>query len=97
MIYSFHPEAELEFLQAVDYYEDKEKNLGYDFAFEIYSAIERILAFPIAWPVIDENIRRAVVRRFPYGILYSQSGKEIYILAVMNLNREPNYWKERIQ
>ena len=96
MNFFFHPEAEIEFVQAVDYYEEVEKDLGLDFTFEIYSTIERVLAHPLAWPVIDDDIRRALVRKFPYGILYSQIEEDIYIIAVMNLNREPDYWKNRI-
>jgi len=42
MKYLFHPEAEAEFAQAVEYYEEYEEGLGYDFAVEAYSAIERI-------------------------------------------------------
>jgi plasmid stabilization system protein ParE len=96
VIYSFHPEAESEFTGAIDYYEDKEKGLGYDFTLEVYSTIQRILAHPDAWAVIEENIRRSFVRRFPFGILYSHTEEEVIIVAVMHLNREPDYWKERI-
>lgn len=46
MGYSFHPEAEAEFLSAVQYYEECEPNLGFDFALEVHSAIERIIAYP---------------------------------------------------
>lgn len=95
MIYSFHPEAESEFLKAIEYYESKEKGLGYDFALEIYSTIERILAYSQAWPLVEENIRRSLVRRFPFGVLYSQLEEEIFIVAIMNLNRNPDYWKDR--
>ena len=41
MNYSFHPEAEKEFLEAIDYYEEREENLGFDFAVEVYAAIRR--------------------------------------------------------
>ncbi len=68
MNYSFHPEAEVEFTEAIEYYEEKESGLGYDFAVEVYSTIERTMAFPKAWPVIEEDIRRSLIRRFPYGI-----------------------------
>ena len=95
MIFSFHPEAESEFTEAINYYESKEKDLGIDFALEVYSCIKRILAHPFAWPIIEDDIRRSLVSRFPYGILYTQIGKEIVILAVMHLNRKPDYWKER--
>jgi hypothetical protein len=48
----FHPEAEAEFIQAIDYYEDREAGLGHDFAVEVYAAIERTMAYPKAWPTI---------------------------------------------
>ena len=47
MKYSFHPEAEVEFNQAIDYYENCAEGLGYDFAIEVYSAVERIVAYQI--------------------------------------------------
>ncbi len=42
MKYTFHPDAELEFEDAIDYYEKRQNGLGYDFAFEVFSAIKRI-------------------------------------------------------
>ena len=72
MSFRFHPEAEHELREAVDYYEDIEPGLGYDLSVEVYSAIQRAVAFPLAWPVLDGEIRRALVRRFPYGVLYSE-------------------------
>ena len=96
MKYSFHPEAEFEFVQAIEYYEEREEGLGQDFAVEVYSAIERAVAYPKAWPILKEDVRRSLVRRFPYGILYAEQDKEIYIVAVMHLRRNPDYWKNRI-
>ncbi|PPD40214.1 MAG: plasmid stabilization protein [Methylobacter sp.] len=92
----FHPDAESEFNAAIDYYEDIDKGLGYDFAVEVYAAIERIIAFPKAWLAIDGEIRRSLVRRFPYGILYAEEQANIYIVAVMHLHRNPDYWQHRI-
>jgi plasmid stabilization system protein ParE len=93
--YSFHPEAEAEFVQTIEYYEECEAGLGYDFAVEVYSAIERTMAYPKAWPIIEEDIRRSLVRRFPYGILYAEEDEELFIVAVMHLHRDPDYWKHR--
>ena len=92
----FHPDAESEFNAAIDYYEDIEKGLGYDFSLEVFSALERIIAFPKAWLVIEDGVRRSLVRRFPYGILYAEEKDKIYIVAVMHLHRDPEYWKHRI-
>jgi len=61
----FHPEAAEEFYKAIDHYEEMEQGLGYDFAIEVSSAIHRTIAFPKAWPVIDDDIRRSLVNRFP--------------------------------
>ena len=67
MSFRFHPEAERELNEAVEYYEDVESALGYVLSVEIYSAIQRAVAYPRAWPVLDGDVRRALVRRFPYG------------------------------
>lgn len=95
MKFEFHPEAEKELYAAIDYYEDCNKGLGYDFAIEVHSAIDRIITYPKAWPVLEDEIRRCLTRRFPFGILYSIESDNIYILAIMNLHREPDYWKHR--
>lgn len=95
MNYSFHPAAENEFNQAIDYYEEIEPGLGYDFALEVYATIQLSLKHPDAWPILLGEMRRSLVRRFPYGIIYSVSENELQILAVMNLHRHPDYWKQR--
>ena len=96
MSYSFHPEAEDEFLEAIDYYEDREEGLGFDFAVEIYSTIGRAEQHPKVWPVLEGEVRRCQTKRFPYGILYSEEAEDIFILAVMHLHRDPDYWKHRL-
>ena len=95
MTFSFHPEADIEFFNAINHYEDCEKGLGYDFSIEVYTSIQNILEYPEAWPILDGEIRRCQTNRFPYGILYSIDQGEIFILAVMNLHRKPDYWKHR--
>lgn len=95
MSFSFHPEAEIELNEAIDYYENIEPGLGYDFALEVHSAVKRSIAFPKAWPEMEDEVRRSLVQRFPYGILYSVEQDGIFVLAVMSLHRKPGYWKSR--
>lgn len=95
MTFSFHPEAESEFNKAIEYYENSESGLGYDFSIEVHSTIQNIVNFPTAWPVLEEDIRRCLVKRFPYGVVYSIERSGIFILAVMHLRRHPGYWKNR--
>jgi plasmid stabilization system protein ParE len=94
--YAFHPEAKAEFLAAIDYYEDREPGLGSDFAIEVHATIENILSFPNAWPILEDSIRRSQIRRFPYGVIYSQDEDIIFILAVMHLHRDPEYLRDRL-
>ena len=97
MTYSFHPEAEFELNVAVDYYEESQTNLGAEFAYEIQKTIQRILKFPTAWQKLDGDIRRCLVNRFPFGVIYYQKDEQIIILAIMQLQRKPNYWKDRFR
>lgn len=95
MTFEVHPEAEKEFLAAIGYYENCEPGLGEDFSLEVYSAIQNILSYPTAWPILGNDIRRCMCHRFPYGILYNVGTDAIYILAVMHLHRHPDYRKLR--
>lgn len=95
MKYAFHPEAEAEFLAAIDWYEERTAGLGADFAGEIHAAIQRAAAMPAAWPRLEGEIRRVLAHRFPYGVLYASRGESILVLAVMHLRRHPDYWRER--
>lgn len=95
MTFSFHSEAEAEFLAAIDYYEEREVGLGYDFSVQVFNAIHTIINHPDAWPLVEDDIRRCLVNRFPFGVLYSIEPSKIYILAVMHLRRHPDYWKNR--
>jgi toxin ParE1/3/4 len=96
MSVSFHPDAEREFLKAINYYEEREPELGFDFAVEVYETIDRAVEHPKAWPILEGEVRRCQTKRFPYGVLYSEEKKGIFVLAVMHLHRDPEYWKHRL-
>lgn len=95
MSFSFHPEAEEEFLVAVAYYEDCEPGLGLDLTREVHATIRNAVDYPTMWPFLEDDIRRCLVHRFPYGTLYSVEPHGIFVLAVMHLHRKPDYWKHR--
>lgn len=52
MNFFFHPDAEIELEQAVNYYENVRQGLGFDFATEAYAAIKRARSLPKAWAII---------------------------------------------
>jgi hypothetical protein len=69
--YSFHPDAEKEINEAIDYYNECQDGLGLEFEKEVYSIIQNILSFPQAWTPFSANTRRCLTNRFPYGIIYN--------------------------
>ena len=97
MKYSFHPSAIIELQETVNYYEECQSGLGLEFAREIYSTIQRIIHFPEAWSELSRNTRRCLSNRFPYGVIYQITEDEIFIIAIMQQNREPDYWKKRVK
>ncbi len=90
------PEAESELLDAVKWYEEKVKGLGADFLLNVEPAIESILRIPDAYTPIYKNTRRALVRRFPFGVHYIIDKEKIVILAIFHARRNPKDWKKRM-
>jgi hypothetical protein len=94
MTYHFHPEAEVELNEAVEYYDGCQDGLGLEFAREVYATIENICQFPLAWTPLSQSTRRCLLNRFPYGVVYQFKGR-IIVIAIMQLNRKPDYWRQR--
>jgi len=96
MTYVYHPDALAEYADAALYYEERAAGLGADFTKEVEAALRTILDAPDRWPCLESEIRRYLVPRFPYGILYTIEEGCVFIAAVMHLSREPGYWRHRI-
>jgi plasmid stabilization system protein ParE len=87
--------AEHEFDDAIDYYNQQQPGLGFEFAAEVRRTIDRIVKLPQAWQLLSDNTRRCRLNRFPYGIIYSIQEAEIVIIAVMHVKRHPDSWRHR--
>lgn len=93
----FLPEAESEMFEAAKFYESQATGLGVDYISEVEHAINAIAESPMTWPIIEGELRRRLVRRFPFGILYRIEPDAIIIIAVSHLRRKPGYWKKRMK
>lgn len=96
MRHEFHPEAALEFEEAVQFYKQRGRNLGQRFAHEVRITIRKIVATPDRWRVLEDDVRRCLVRVFPYSVLYTIESDYILIIAVAHGKREPGYWRHRL-
>jgi len=65
------------------------------FLTEFDAAIRRISSYPKSYILIENELRRCLIKRFPYGILYGIDANAIIIIAVAHLHRKPNYWLAR--
>lgn len=92
----FHPEAEEEFAEAVRFYKERGRTLGERFAHEIWSTIDRAATTPERWRAIEHDVRKCVVRVFPYGVLYTVEADYILIVAIAHGKRQPGYWRHRL-
>jgi toxin ParE1/3/4 len=95
MKYVFHPAALIEYSEAVQYYAQNRTALAQAFIDAVENTIYRIRESPTTWQIIEEDVRRCMTQKFPYGVLYTVEEDEILILAIMHCSREPNYWKNR--
>jgi plasmid stabilization system protein ParE len=92
----FHPEAQDEFISAAQFYERQAEGLGVNFLLAVQHTYERLLEAPDSGPLFGRRLRRILVPKFPYGLLYRVELERIYIVAVMHLHRRPGYWRSRL-
>ena len=95
MSFQFHSEAEAEFGEAYFWYENQSRGLGTDFVLCVNEAIERVLRNPKLYAPVQEQIRRTIIRRFPFAIIYEEIESQIWIIAVFHSKRNPTHWQTR--
>jgi plasmid stabilization system protein ParE len=88
-------EAEADVDEAAGWYEGRLQNLGVDFVTEVRGAIESICTNPLLFAEIDLGLRRASVRRFPYGVFFRIGDHTVHIVAVLHDRRDPSVWQKR--
>lgn len=91
----FRLEAEAEFEEAQAWYEDRLRGLGQEFVTRVQATIDVIRRNPGQFPRIDGEVRRALVRRFPYAIFYLADPESVVIIAVFHTSRDPAIWRLR--
>jgi plasmid stabilization system protein ParE len=91
------PESEADLLEAVTYYEENLKGLGTDFINSIETTLQSISHQPESFPIVYKNVRRALIKKFPFGIHYIIENNIIIVLAVFHFSRDPKNWKRRTE
>lgn len=88
-------QSDLDIQAAALWYEDQRTGLGMQFLVELDEVFRRIENNPRQFPQLEEEVRRALLHRFPYGVYFAESTDDVVVLAVLHLHREPDMWKSR--
>lgn len=91
----FHPDAEAEMVAAAKFYEARSAGLGADFIAEVERATRALVGYSRVGHRFSRRLRRILLRRFPYGLLYRVEPDQIFVVAVAHVRRRPGYWRGR--
>ena len=92
----FHPEADEEYVQAVQYYADIAIELGWRFHDEMERLIREACADLERFWKFSPPGRRHLSGDFPYAIVFVEKPEHIWIVALMHMKRRPGYWRGRL-
>ena len=90
------PEASADVEEAATWYEDRRPGLGYRFFSEVNRVFGRIEEGPLPFPRIEGDVRRALVRKFPYAAYFVDEQQNVVVLAVLHCRRHADHWRSRI-
>jgi plasmid stabilization system protein ParE len=89
------PDAEIDLHDAWRWYESRTRGLGDDFLRAADACFDRIERTPEAFPVVHRQTRQALLRRFPYRVLFRIAPDRIDVIPVYHGRRDPRSWLER--
>jgi toxin ParE1/3/4 len=91
----FTQAARAEFIEAQDWYEGEARGTGRRFRQAVDGLVERMMANPRQFPLVFKNVRRALLRRFPYSLFFVLEDQTLLVIACFHASRDPLQWQER--
>ena len=82
--------------EAALFYESARIGFGGIFLDDVQRAIDVIRERPEVGATIAYGFRRALLRRFPFSVVYWIEDGEIVIAAIAHQRRRPSYWIKRV-
>ncbi len=98
MTSEIHPDAEVEFQEATDWYAGQSASAGERFVAEMEASFEKIVRDPLRFEPAGTGVRVCRLKRFPYKLYYEfdEARQHIRLLSIMHHKRRPDYWQERV-
>jgi len=94
----FENAADEELIDEIVRYELRREGLGTELLGAVREAVRLVSENPAAWQASEHGrgVRRFVMDRFPFTIVYTELADEILIIAIAHASREPGYWRTRL-
>ncbi len=93
--YRFLAEAQNEFQEQVRYFDEQAVGLGDRFIQDLEAAVLVVRGHPASGALVSTNVRKWVLRAFPFNVYYVDTPDEVVIVAVAAHRRRPGYWRAR--
>jgi len=91
----FHQEALREYIKAMLWYAKRSFDAPFNFEAEVDSMVERIFANPLAFATVYKNKRKAVLKKFPFYLIFESRADAIIVFAIAHSKRKASYWRRR--
>lgn len=95
------PEAHMEMTEAYNWYQRRKRGFGGDFLRALNDRLAAIEREPNSYPVVlthkSREIHRALLKRFPYGIIYFIKDRTVIVIACFHASRDPKQWQRRTE
>ncbi|OAB56210.1 recombinase [Phormidium willei BDU 130791] len=91
----FRPEVRNDLSDAYDWYEHQQAGLGDNFIDCVDDLLNRICMMPESYAIVYRDVRRAVIKRFPYAVYYRVISSRVVVTAIFHGRRDPKSWRSR--
>lgn len=91
----YRPEAAADIVEAAGWYERRQAGLGSEFLSEVKNTADRVSEQPLQCVEVYRETRRALVKRFPYGLFYRVLDRQVVVVACFHTSRNPRAWRNR--
>lgn len=92
---SISSRAERETLEAARWYEGESPGLGAAFLEIVEKTLDAVVEAPLRFPLLHRDVRRALLKRFPYGVFFRVQPHRIRVISILHLARDPARWQQR--
>jgi len=90
------PDVEFDIEDSATWYDTQNDRLGDQFILEFETLLGRIVQNPEQYQIVESDVRKAMLKRFPYAIYYVVSDDELTILGCLHAHLHPRAWRKRI-